>query len=48
LEQRGENFETKIIGLSEKKDRPKIVLEIRALLVLASGAAHINQYSDVV
>jgi hypothetical protein len=48
LQQRGGIFETKIIGLSEKRDRQKIVLELLAVFVLASGAANINQYSDVV
>jgi hypothetical protein len=37
-------FETKIIGLSDKTDKPKIVLELLAVFVLASGAANINQH----
>jgi hypothetical protein len=41
-------FESKIVGLSESTDRQKIVLQLLVVFVLASGAANINQHSDVV
>jgi hypothetical protein len=44
LEQGGGIFETKIISLSGKTDRQKIMLELLAVFVLASGAANINQH----
>jgi hypothetical protein len=48
LRQRRGIFETKIIGLSEKTDRQKIVMELLDVFVLASGAANINQNFDAV
>jgi hypothetical protein len=48
VQQRGAIVETKSIGLSEKTDRQKIVLELQVVFVLASEAANINQHSDVV
>jgi hypothetical protein len=41
-------FENKIIGLSEKKDRQIIALELLVVFVLASGAININEKFDVV
>jgi len=42
LLQRGGNFKTKITGLSKKKDRKNIVLQLLAVYVLVSRQAHKN------